>query len=152
MNKKHVLKLSIEERCELEVIAKSGVDKAVKSRRARALLLTDQGEVGPAWRDEDVAVAVGVTSRSIENWRKRACEEGPLESLSHRPQRRKIVPLIDGKAEVELVKLACSTPPAGHSRWSLRLLANRLVELEIVESVCHETVRQCLKKTPSSRG
>lgn len=152
MNKKYVLKLSSEERLDLEVIAKKGADNAVKSRRARALLLTDQGEEGPAWRDEDVAVAVGVTSRSIENWRKRACEEGPLESLSHRPQQRKIAPLIDGQAEVELVKLACSTPPAGRSRWSLRLLANRLVELEIVESVCHETVRQCLKKTPSSRG
>lgn len=152
MNKKYVLKLSIEERSELEVISRRGAANAVKSRRARALLLTDHGEGGPAWRDEDVAVAVGVTSRSIENWRKRACEEGPLESLSHRPQRRKIVPLIDGKAEIELVKLACSTPPAGRSRWSLRLLADRLVELEIVESVSYETVRQCLKKTPSNRG
>ncbi len=81
--------LTAEERGELEVIANREADKAVKRRRARALLLTDQGEEGPAWRDEDVAEAVGVTSRSIENWRKRACEEGPLESLSHRVQKRK---------------------------------------------------------------
>lgn len=152
MNKKYVLMLTAEERGELETIANRGSDKAVRRRRARALLLTDQSNEGPAWRDKDVAEAVGVTSRSIENWRKRACDEGPLESLSHRPQKRKIEPLIDGTAEAELVKLACSSPPQGHSRWSLRLLADQLVELEVVESVCHETVRQTLKKTTSNRG
>ena len=152
MNKKYVLMLTAQEREELETIANKGSDKAVRRRRARALLLTDQSEAGPAWPDVDVAEAVGVTSRSIENWRKRACEEGPLESLSHRTQMRKYESLIDGRAEADLVKLACSSPPEGRSRWSLRLLADRLVALEIVESVSHETVRQTLKKTTSSRG
>jgi Homeodomain-like domain len=152
MNKKYVLMLTVEERGELETVANKGADQAVRRRRARALLLIDQGDEGPAWRDEDVAEAVGVTSRSIENCRKRACEEGPLESLSHRPQKRKIEPLIDGEVEAELVKLACSTPPAGRSRWSPRLLAGQPVELEIVGSVCHETVRRALKKTTSNRG
>ena len=152
MNKKYLLMLSSEERVELESIASKGADKAVRGRRARALLLIDQGEEGPAWADVDVAESVGVTSRSIENWRKRACEVGPRESLSHRPQKRKFEPLIDGRAEAELVKLACSTPPEGRSRWSLRLLADRLVTLDIVESVCHETVRQTLKKTMRNRG
>ena len=146
-NKRYVLKLAPEERQELERLTRRGVAAAGKLTRARALLLCDAGEAGPAWTDEAVAKALGVTTRSLESWRRRACEEGPAESLERR--KRAWVPptKLDGEGEARLVTLACSAPPAGRGRWTLRLLAARLVELEVVDSISPETVRQALKKT-----
>ncbi len=152
MAEKYVLCLTAEERAALDATTRKGTAAARKLARARAFLLCDQGEHGPGWKDADVAAALGMTTRSLESWRKRACEDGPLESLNPRPHVRKIEPLLDGEAEAELIKLACSTPPEGRARWSLRLLASRLVELEVVEAVSHETVRRVLKKVRSSRG
>lgn len=151
MPKRYVLKLTAQEREELERVTVGGVKSVRKVQKARALLLCDQGAAGPGWKDEDIAQAVGTTVRSLENWRRRACEDGPLESLQPRwngGRKRKL----DGRGEARVVQLACSQAPEGHERWSLRLLADRLVQLEVVDSISYETVRQTLKKTTSSRG
>jgi hypothetical protein len=112
----------------------------------------DQGEDGPGWDDARIADAFGMTTRSLEMWRKQAVEEGPqalLERLyARRPQMRKL----DGAGEAQLVKLACSHAPQERAGWTLNLLAGKLVELRIVESISRETVRRTLKKTTSSRG
>jgi transposase len=151
MAKKYVLKLTAQEREELERVTQGGMAAVRKVQKARALLLCDQGEAGPAWKDVDIAQAVGTTVRSLESWRRRACEVGPLEALQPRwSGGRK--PKLDGRGEARVVQLACSQAPEGHERWTLRLLADRLVELEVVEAVSYETVRQTLKKTISSRG
>lgn len=150
MAKKYVLHLTADERAELEAVAKRG--SARKVQKARAMLLSDQGEHGPGWIDADIAEAVGTTTRSLESWRKRACEDGPIESLSPREREWRPERKLDGRREAELVRVACSQPPAGRDRWSVRLLADRLVELEVVDSISRETVRKGLQKMRSSRG
>jgi len=150
MAKRHVIELQPEERAELESMWRRGKASARKLKRARALLLSDQSQDGPAWTDAAIAEALDITTRAIEMLRKRAVEEGPLaavEGKKHPPQpeRRKF----DGEKEAKLIALACSTPPEGYQRWSLRLLADRLVELKIFESVSHETVRQVMEKKRS---
>jgi hypothetical protein len=152
MATKYVLKLSEEERDGLSRIAKGVRGKraiaAWKVSRAKALLKCDQGEFGSAWTDERIADALDVTARCIQNWRKKAVLEGPDAALS-RKQRvtPPVPPKVDGRVEAHLTKLACSTPPEGRNRWTLRLLADKVVELKIVDSLSHETVRQALKKT-----
>lgn len=143
----YVLKLTVDERQELETVLRRGRAAGWKLQRAQALLQCDQGPDGPGWKDADVSQAYGCTSRSVENWRKQAVEQGPLSLLERRPRSDKGICKLDGAGEARLVKLACSRPPAGRARWTLRLLAERLVELEIVESLSHETVRQMMKKT-----
>jgi len=146
MPKKYVLKLTEDERGELERVVKGGKAAAWKVQRARALLLCDQGPAGPGWADEPVAVACACTTRSLESWRKQAVEHGPLSLLERKP--RAAAPRkLDGDQEAQLVKLACSQPPRGRARWTLRLLAERLVELEVVGAISHETVRRAMKKT-----
>jgi hypothetical protein len=94
-----------------------------------------------------VAEAYGCTTPSLESWRKQAVEAGPLSLLQRRPRRQPPVPpKLDGEQEARLTALACSQPPTGYARWTLRLLAERLVELEVVGSIAHETVRRALKK------
>ena len=148
----YVLKLTPDERVELEKVVRSGKAAGWKIQRAQALLKCDQGLDGPAWIDEDVAEAYGCTRRSVENWRKQAVEEGPLSLLERKPRSDKGKAKLDGEGEAQLVKLACSQAPAGFTRWSLRLLAGKLVELEIVDSISHESVRSVMKKTTSSPG
>lgn len=146
-NKKYVLKLTAEERAELQRVVSKGQAAAWKIQRAYALLHCDQGADGPGWTDEQVAAAYGVTTRSLESWRKQGVERGPLSLLERQP--RTVAPdayKLDGDGEARLVTLACSQPPAGAARWTLRLLADRLVALAIVESISHETVRRALKK------
>jgi hypothetical protein len=145
--KKYVLKLTLEERAELEQVVRKGKAAGWKRQRAHALLLCDQGEAGPGWTDQHIAEAHGCSRRSLENWRKQAVEQGPLSLLERKPRADQGSRKLDGEQEAQLVKLACSQPPAGRARWSLRLLAGRLVELEIVEAICHETVRSAMKKT-----
>ena len=146
MSKKYVVKLTSEERSELRSVVKKGTAAAWKVQRAQALLKCDQGADGPAWPDARIAEAFGCTSRSLENWRKHAVESGPLSLLERKPQELRARRL-DGEQEAKLTKLACSQPPAGQARWTLRLLSRRAVELEIVEEpISHETVRQVLKK------
>lgn len=150
--RKYVLKLTAEERTWLEAMVGKGKAAAWKMRYAHALLKMDQGEDGPSWDDARIAEAFGMTTRSLETWRKRAVEEGPRalfeRQYAARPERRKL----DGAGEAQLVKLACSSAPGERSSWTLNLLASRLVELEIVDGISRETVRRTLKKTSSSRG
>jgi len=146
--KKYVVKLAVQERDELERVVRMGKAAGWKRQRAQALLKCDQGSAGPAWTDERVAEAYGCTTRSLESWRKQAVERGPLALLERKAQvRPPITPRLDGEKEARLVALACSKAPAGHTRWTLRLLAERLVALEVVDSICHETIRRALKKT-----
>jgi len=145
-NTKHRVKLTAEERHTLEQLVGRGRSAGWKLRRARALLKCDEGKEGPAWLDAKIAEAFDVTTRSLENWRKQAVEHGPLSLLQRKPQDRSMHRKLDGVGEAKLVQLACSKPPEGRSRWSLRLLADELVALEVVDSIRHECVRQTLKK------
>jgi hypothetical protein len=145
--KKYVLKLSEDERKTLEELVRKGRASGWKLLRAQALLKGDQGPGGPAWPDARISEAFGCTSRSLENWRKQAVEQGPLSLLERQPSSSPRVPKLDGEAEARLTALACSQAPPGYNRWSLRLLADHLVILEVVDSVSHETVRRTLKKT-----
>lgn len=148
MAKYYVIELLAEERDELESLVRRGKCSARKLTRARALLLSDQGEGGPGWIDTQIAEALGISTRCIEMLRKRAVADGPLAAIERKPQvRPSVEPKFDGTKEAKLIALACSEPPAGRKRWSLRLLADKLVELNVFESVSHERVRQVMKKT-----
>jgi hypothetical protein len=148
MNKRYLVKLDKGERKELSELVKKENIAAKKRTHAQVLLLADCGRHGPAWKDEAIAEACQVTVRTVENIRKRLVLEGLESAVNRKPQvgpsRRKI---LDGEKEAKVVALCCGSAPSGHARWTLRLLAERAVELEIVESVSHETVRRCLKKT-----
>ena len=152
MPKRYVLKLTVSEREELEQVVRTGKAAGWKIQRAQALLKCDQGVQGPGWTDEQVADAFGCTTRSLQSWRQQAVADGPLSLLERQPRslpgRRKL----DGDKYARLTALACSQPPKGAARWTLNLLAARLVELQVVDSISYETVRRALKKTTSSRG
>jgi len=145
--KLYVVKITLDEREELESVVRRGRSAAWKVQRAQALLQCDQGKHGPGWTDEDVASAYGCTTRSLENWRKQAVESGPLSLLERKSRTPPVAKKLDGEKEARLVTLACSEPPEGRCRWTLRLLADRLVELEVVDEVSYETVRRTMKKT-----
>lgn len=144
---KHRVKLTADERQALDQLVRRGRAAGWKLRRAQALLKCDQGKDGPGWPDAQIAEAFEVTTRSLENWRKQAVEHGPLSLLERKASDRSKHRKLDGAGEARLVQLACSTPPVGRSRWSLRLLADQLVVLEVVDSIGHECVRQTLQKT-----
>ncbi len=149
--KKYILKLTQDERCELASLARRGRCAGWKIQRAEALLAMDASESGPCWIDARVAEAYRCTSRAVEMWRKQAVEQGPMSLMERAPVPERVCKL-GGEVEARVVALCCSEPPAGQERWSLRLIAGRLVELEIVDGVSHETVRRSLKKTILSHG
>jgi hypothetical protein len=146
MAKKYILKLTDGERIDLERLARRGHVAGWKIQRAQALLHCNRGPDGPGWTDERIAEAYGTTTRSLESWRKRAVEAGPIALLERKARVTPATLKLDGEKHARLTALACSRPPDGLARWSLRLLAERLVELEVVEAVSHETVRRSLKK------
>jgi transposase len=151
--KKYLVTLTAEERQRLAGMLSAGKASALTLARARILLKADQAEGGPAWPDERIAAALDVSVATVERVRKRFVEHGPEASLRRKPQDRPSrPPKLDGAAEARLVALACSAPPEGRRSWTMRLLADKLVELEVVDSVSPETVRTALKKTRSSRG
>jgi len=119
---------------------------------ARILLKTDEGVDGPRLTDDEIAEAVEVNRSTVERVRIRCVEGGVAVALRPRPSRQVHPRKLDGVQEAHLVALACSPAPKGRARWSLRLLADKLVELEVVDDVSYETVRQTLKKTNSSHG
>jgi hypothetical protein len=148
---KFLVKLTDEERGELEGLISKGRHAARKLIHARALLLADtcQGDRN----DEDIADALLVSTRTVARVRKRFVTEGFAAALDHRPQPRRPGKIkIKGDIEQELVRIACGDPPEGRCHWTLQLLADELVALRLVEKVSHETVRQALQKTTSSRG
>jgi transposase len=140
--------LTEQERKDLEVLTRRGKTGAKKFIHARALLLCDAGPEGSAWPVADVAEALGVTSRTIEHLKKRFVEEG-LEAALERKSREKPPRdvIFDGAFEARLIALACSDAPEGYRRWTVRLLADKSVELEFATSVSHMTVQRVLKKT-----
>lgn len=148
MAKKYVVRLEAEERDRLRGLLSAGRVAAYKRRHAGILLKADQGPDGPGWTDVRIAEALDVSVRNIESLRQRLVEDG-LEAclVRKKPPRPPRERKLDGEQEARLIAVSCSAPPAGRERWTLRLLADRLVELEVVDSISHETVRQTLKKT-----
>jgi hypothetical protein len=151
--KKYVVRLSEEEREILKKLIASGRGSAKMFTRARILLKADQSDEGPGWSDENISEALEITVQSIERIRKQLVEEGFEAVLSRKKYTRKVSrKKIDGDVEAHLVALSCSSPPEGRARWTLRLLADSVVELGYVESISHEAVRQTLKKTNLNHG
>jgi DNA-binding transcriptional LysR family regulator len=145
--------LAAEERQQLQAMIAAGKAAARALAHARILLKADEADGGPAWPDQRIAEALEVSVDTVERVRQRLVDQGLDAALRRKPQGRPSrQPTIDGRAEARLVALACSAPPKGRKAWTLRLLADKLVELEVVESVSKETVRQALKKISSSRG
>jgi len=121
--------------------------------RARILLKADQSDKGPGWSDEKISEALEVTVQTIERVRKQLVEEGFDVVLSRREYTQKVSrKKIDGDVEAHLVAISCSEPPPGRARWTLRLLADKIVELGYVQNISHEAVRQTLKKTKLNHG
>ena len=151
MAKRYRVTLTAEERGELERMIARGKADARKLAHARVLLQADEAEGGPARVDEEVASALDVSVRTVERVRQRFVERGVEAALLPKPSPRLYGRKLDGGQEAHLLALACGRPPEGKARWSLRLLAERMVEPEHVDALSHETVRQTLKKTSSSR-
>jgi transposase len=150
MKKKYPIILSEAEREQLKNLIAAGTAPARKLTHARILLKADQSTEGPGWVDEQVADAVETSQPTVARVRKQYFEEGLEAALNRRPPNREYGRKLDGEQEAHLIALACSEPPEGQARWSLRLLANRLVELEIVDEVSYQTVRRILKKHPQA--
>jgi len=151
--KKYKVTLTAEERQQLHDLVNTGKAAAKKLAHARILLKADAAPGGPAWLDQRIADAVEVSVATVERVRQRFVEQGLGAALSRKPRERPArQPKLDGRGEARLIALACSAPPEGRKEWTMKLLADRLVELEVVDSVSDETVRRVLKKTRSSRG
>ncbi len=151
MAKKYVVALCEAERARLQTLLGSGAAPARTLTHARILLKANRGEAGPAWTDEAIAAALEVGLSTVARVRQAYATSGLDAALTRKMPEREYERRFDGEREARLIALACSEPPAGRKHWSLRLLAERLVTLEVVETVSHETVRQTLKQTPSSR-
>jgi transposase len=149
---KYVVRLTKEERATLESLVGDRRAAADKRLRARMLLKADVGIGGPGWTDEKIAEAFEVGQSTVHRLRQRLVEEGIEAALVRKPRSCRRAPKLDGEKEARLVALACSAPPEGRARWTLQLLADKLVELQVVDSISDETVRLRLKKTKSSRG
>jgi transposase-like protein len=144
--------LTDEQRARLRTLVGSGAAPARMLTRARILLKADHGEGGPGWSDAAIAGALDVNPSTVLRVRRQFAAEGLGPTLERKRPDRVYERRLDGRQEAHLVALACSAPPEGRARWSLRLLAGELVRLEVAEAVSHETVRRVLKKTRSSRG
>lgn len=150
MSKKYTIKLSADERAELTAIAKKQRVAAQKKQRAQVLLACDQGEQGPGKTDAAIAKELSVSVRTLIYLRQRACEVGPVGALERHPTTRTYLRKLDGRAEARLITIAKEDPPAGREAWTMQLLADRLVELKIVDNVDDNTVWRTLKKTTLS--
>jgi hypothetical protein len=150
--KKYVVKLSAEERGQLDTLIRSGKHPARKLTRARILLKADVGEAGEGWSDSQIAAALGTGLTTVARIRQQLVEEGfesvltPKRSPASARQR-----VFDGAGEAQLTALACSEPPKGRARWTLRLLEDKVVELNIIARVSDNTIGRTLKKTNSNR-
>ena len=146
MKKVYVVDLTREEKTELLELVSKGEARARKMNRAHILLLAEEGRT-----DKDIAEALHTSPSTVERTRRRLVEGGLEHALKESPRpggRRKL----DGRQEAYLVALACSDPPEGKKRWSMQMLADKLVELEVVEGISDETIRRTLKRGASSRG
>ena len=152
MSKRYRVTLTPRERDDLRALVTKGTAKARRLAHARVLLAADESQGAPALTDQEVAAAVQVSTRTVERVRRLFVEEGPEAALrTHVPGARMYRTKFDGEQEARLIAVACSAPPDGRSRWTLRMLADRMVELEVVDSASHEAVRRALKKTRPGR-
>ncbi len=148
MNKKYIVRLTEGERAALGQLVSKGKAAARKRTHAQVLLKADAGEHGPAWTDEQIVEAFELGSRTVQSIRKRFVEEGLDAAIERKKQSRlSRQRVLDGEKEAKLVAVCCSEAPAGRTRWTLRMLGDELVRLEIVDSISYETIRQTLKKT-----
>ena len=152
MVKRYRVRLAEEEHQGLKSLVSKGRVAAYRQAHARILLLCDENQVGGAMKDEEIARALKVGTATVERVRRRCVEEGLEAALGRRQQLNRRQRKLDGAGEAHLIALAGSLPPEGRSGWTLQLLADQLVECEIVDSISTETVRQTLKKTNSSPG
>ena len=151
MNKKYIVRLAAEERAVCEATVKNERGKSEKLRRATILLKADVD--GPAWKDEKISEAVGCRVQTVESVRRAFVLDGFEATVARKKRATPPTPkLLDGTAEAKLIAMRLGKPPSGYGHWTLRLLADQLVELEIVDSISPETVRQTLKKTACPNG
>jgi len=147
MSPRYRITLTEQERKDLEALTRCGKTGAKRFINARALLLCDAGTDGPSWTVADTAEALGVTSRTIEHLKKRFVKEGIEAALKRKPREKPPRDVVfDGAFEARLIALACSAAPEGYQRWTVRLLADKAVELNFAPSVSHMTVQRVLKK------
>jgi len=149
--KKYIVRLTPDEQTQLLQMIRSGKTAARTLLHARILLKADTDSGAPAWSDEAIGEALEVHSATVARVRQRFVEEGLEVALRPRPSRRQYARKLDGAVEAHLLAIACGPAPVGQARWSLRLLADRLVELEHVSSISYETIRRTLKKTNCNR-
>jgi len=152
MNRKYIVELNDKQREHLEKLISSGTAAARTITHARILLKSDCCEGAPRWSYAAIKMALDVSEMTIAHVRKTFAEQGLDAALSRKKPDRVYECCLDGDGEAHLTALACSKPPDGRDRWTLRLLAEKMVELEYVETVSHETIRAALKKTSLSRG
>jgi len=153
--KQHLIQLNSQERTTLEKLSRSNRASIREKTRARILLLADTsclGEKGASCTDAQIVEQLGCSPLTVYNVRRRAVERGAVESIRRGEQKQRKARKLDGRQEAQLVALTCSSPPDGHARWSLSLLRERLIEMEVVEQIGLETIRSTLKKINSSRG
>lgn len=147
---KYVVRLTPEERSELKALVSKGKTQAYRIKHANILLALDAD--GPAWSNEQTAKAFHCHSNTVTNVRQRFVEGGLEAALKRKKQQRPSrTPKLDGEGEARLIAIACSPPPDGRAKWTLKMLADKLVELEVVDSICDQTVRRTLKKTRQNR-
>ena len=146
-SKKYIVRLSEEERNELNRLVKTGKAAAYKRQRAQILLKVDENRPNGGLQDKEVADSLDVGVATVERARRRLVEKGFESVLEREPQSGSRRPCLDGEQEAQLIALSCSEPPEGRNRWTLKLLAGQMVALEYVDSVCSETIRKTLKKT-----
>lgn len=144
--------LTNEERTKLTAIVSKGKGNARLIRRAQILLLADENQLDRGWKDADIAKALSAHVRTVERTRETCVQEGVDAALTHTRPQKKRSKVLDGAAEARLVQLACSEAPDGQEHWTLQMLADKLIELEVVETVSRETVRTTLKKMNLSPG
>jgi transposase len=147
MVKKYIVELSAEEREQIQEIISKGKHSARKILRAHALLKSDEG-----WSDSHISEALNISIPTLERTRKLFVEEGLNPALNGRESNRVYTRKLDGEKEAQLIALVCSKAPEGQARWTMRLLADRMVQLEYIEEISHETIRRTLKKTNLNLG
>jgi hypothetical protein len=147
--KMHHIKLDLDERNQLESLTRKQRAAAIKVQRSKAMLAMDCGSHGPAHSDSEAARISGLSIPTLERLRKRVCEVGPIGALERQVRLSPPVePKVTGELEARMVQIACSQAPEGRERWTMQMIADRLVELKLVSSISDETVRLTLKKRP----
>ncbi len=140
------------ERTELTEMVNKGKGQARRMRRARIILMADEAQENGGWKDREIAKALKAHIRTVERIREKCVQQGLEAALNHTRPKKTRGKVMDGEAEAHLVQIACTEAPDGHEKWSLQMLADRMIELEVVETVSRESVRTTLKKTNLNRG